>query len=480
MKVLDQPLAFVDIETSGENWHRGRIIEIGVVRVHGSKVETYQSLVNPDQPLPEFITSLTGIRDTDLWQAPTFAQISAELSHYLEGAIFVAHNARFDYSFVTNEFKRLGLPFRPKTLCTVRLSRLLYPGYRGHSLDKLIQRFNFQPEARHRALADAMVLWEFVQHALAEFGPTFVNEAMQTLLKHQSLPAGLSSQLIDGLPNTPGVYIFEDAAGLALYVGKSVDIRTRVLAHFSADSAIVKEMRLAQTVKHISWHQTAGELGALILENSLIKQLQPIQNRLQRRVDSLVSVTGETDASGYLHLQSRRLLPAEIPNLAAALFGIFRSEKRAQAALAELAKAHHLCNKLLSLERGSGACFAYQLGYCLGACTGQEPPDSYNQRLRVAFTGYGVDDWPYASPILVSETGDDGRSEAFVIDRWCLVGQTRQDAEGAQDVTASPMRFDLDTYKLLRRFITNPKNRRKLRPIQDQELRALGLNTSFS
>jgi DNA polymerase III subunit epsilon len=473
MRVLDQPLAFVDIETSGSHFRSGRVIEIGIVRFEAGRKTEFQTLINPGHPLPPFITGLTGITDQDLESAPTFEQVAEDISEFLQGAIFVAHNARFDFTFLCHEFKRLDVVFRPRTLCTVRLSRMLYPTHRGHSLDRLIARFNFEPDGRHRALADAQVVWEFMQRATKEFGQGFVDEAAAKLLQKQSLPAGVSAQLVDALPHAPGVYIFEDGEGQPLYVGKSVDIRSRVMSHFTADAQAVKELRLAQTVKHISYVETAGELGALLLENAMIKRLQPLHNHRQRRLDCLVVVTGRPNQSGYMELEMSRVKPHEVLQ-AKKLYAIFRSEKRAKQALADLSKQQKLCHKLLGLENGQGACFGYQLSYCRGACIQKERPEIYRLRLEAAFAGQGVDEWPYQGATLITEQ-DSRRQvwEAFVVDRWRVMMHLRRDEYGNTSSASEAAGFDLDTYKLIKRFLMNPKNRHMIKPIKPQEVEAL-------
>lgn len=170
MSVFNQPLVFVDIETNGLSALRGRVIEVAAIRVENGQVtKTFNSLVDPQADLPYFITDLTGITADDMVDAPTFDQIIDDLHDVLDNAIFVAHNVNFDYSFIREEYRRLERPFLPKQLCTVRLSRALYPGERSHKLGSLIERHGFTFAARHRAYDDAAVLWQFIQHIRQNF-----------------------------------------------------------------------------------------------------------------------------------------------------------------------------------------------------------------------------------------------------------------------------------------------------------------------
>jgi DNA polymerase-3 subunit epsilon len=170
MSILDEPLAFIDIETTGGSPRHARLLEVAVIRVENHRVVgEYQQLVDPGGWIPAAITQLTGIRDDDITSAPTFRTIADELHEILDGAIFVAHNVQFDYGFINMEFDQIGVRYDPRLLDTVRLSRRLYPGVSGHSLAAIIERFKLTTKARHRAYDDAKVLWDFYRIMMAEF-----------------------------------------------------------------------------------------------------------------------------------------------------------------------------------------------------------------------------------------------------------------------------------------------------------------------
>jgi DNA polymerase-3 subunit epsilon len=159
-----QPLVFVDIETTGGRSNTSRIIDIGVIRVeNGVVVRSLNQLVQPNEPIPTFISNLTGISNEMLWNQPTFDLIAPELEDILDGALFIAHHVLFDYSFIKAEFKRGGITFNSDRACTVKLSRLLHPERYRHGLDYIIERMNLTVEHRHRGYDDAEVLWKFVQ-----------------------------------------------------------------------------------------------------------------------------------------------------------------------------------------------------------------------------------------------------------------------------------------------------------------------------
>ena len=183
MNILDQPFVFLDVETTGLSPAQGaRVLEIGALRMEqGVITKTMNTLVHPECDVPYFITNITGIRDEDINTAPLFHEISDELKELMDGAIFIAHNVNFDYSFISHEYERLGEKFTYPKLCTVRLSRALFPDIRSHKLENIIQRHNYRVNARHRAFDDAEVLQRFVTDML-ELDYDRTHQAMQKLL----------------------------------------------------------------------------------------------------------------------------------------------------------------------------------------------------------------------------------------------------------------------------------------------------------
>jgi len=169
--LLDAPLAIVDVETTGAHPAWDRVTEIAVVEVaDGEVLSEWSTLVNPGTSIPPAIQALTGITNRMVADAPAFEDLAPGLYERLEGRVFVAHNARFDYGFLRREFERAGLRFQARTLCTVKLSRRLYPGHARHNLDSLIDRHHLQCNARHRALGDAQAVWQFLRVAAEERG----------------------------------------------------------------------------------------------------------------------------------------------------------------------------------------------------------------------------------------------------------------------------------------------------------------------
>ncbi|HRH55543.1 MAG TPA: exonuclease domain-containing protein [Candidatus Paceibacterota bacterium] len=458
--------AFVDVETTGTSARYGQIIEIGIIRVEdGFITDTYQTLLKPAGPLPPVITSITGIQDKDLEDAPVFESVSGRIQELLEGAIFVAHNAAFDYSFVKQEFSRLGIRWNAKSLCTVKVSRHLFPAFDRHNLDALIARHGLSMENRHRAYDDAYALVEFLTVATLERSLPEVTAAMKRALGMHSLPFALDPALVKDLPHAPGVYIFYGSEDDVLYVGKSVDIKTRVLSHFSEDRRTGRERALCEATSYIEHEETSGELSALLRESQLIKELMPIYNRKLRKAKKLAVIACAEDERGYLTASSSyrdELTEADLGTIEA----VFKTATQGKTALRAAAKEYELCLKLLSIEQGAGTCFSYQLGRCRGACAGKEAPQSYNARFAQAFTKRRISAWPFPGAVMLPEDPAAEEGTAFVIDKWRIIKTLSYTADG-YDEEDIDTEFDYDSYRILASHLLKSSVRARLMPYRE-------------
>jgi DNA polymerase-3 subunit epsilon len=441
-------IAFVDLETTGTAAGADRVTEVGIVRIdEGARISEWSSLVNPECSIPVAIQALTGISNAMVAAAPSFRQIADDVAAQVRGAVFVAHNARFDYGFLKHEFARLGRSFTAKVLCTVKLSRRLYPDAGRHNLDAVIARHSLAAADRHRALGDARILWQFVQALYRDKAETEIDAAVGRILKGPSLPPQLPADALDTIPEAPGVYRFYGLNALPLYVGKSVNLRARIAAHFSADYRSANDLRLSAEITRIEIEETAGDLGALLRESQLVKTLLPAYNqRLRRRAEMVaLSVAAEPEAPDYV--RSDVIEADALENL----YGPFASRRQAREALRAVAAEAALCWTALGLERRSGPCFARQLRKCAGACVGAEPPAAHHARLREALARYALKPWPYAGTIGVLESSPIGeRTELHMFRDWCWLGTARDESELYTILEAPPRcTFDLDIYRLL-------------------------------
>ena len=443
-------LAFVDIETTGSHFDRDRITEIGIKTLSSDGIQVWEQLINPETFIPQNIQRLTGISPQMVENQPSFEQIARDLKQELEGKIFVAHNARFDYGFIKASFKRIGIEFKPKVLCTVKLSRLLFPEQPRHNLDTIINTHGLQVSARHRALGDADLLLQFWKVCETKFGKEKLNEVINQLIGNPSLPPNIDKALIDSIPEAPGCYIFYGENKIPLYIGKSISLRSRVMGHFQGALTQRKEMKLSLQIRDIDWIETSGELGALILESRLIKERMPSMNIKLRRSKDLCAWSLIEDDFGVLTpvLVTHHQLA---PGLQENLYGLFYSKREAHAYLKAIAKKHHLCEALLGIEKRieGKACFGYQIKQCGGACLNLTPISLHNLQLKTALELFKVQVWPYAGPIAIKEGG-----EMIVIDQWCYLGTAINQDELYELAESGEAEFDLDIYKIVKKALS--------------------------
>jgi DNA polymerase III subunit epsilon len=441
------PLAFVDIETTGGNPDRDRITEIGVITLQEKNTHIWENLLDPGVPIPQNIQQLTGITPAMVQGKPSFAELSSEILLELKDKIFVAHNARFDYGFIRASFERLGIDFRAKVICTVKLSRLLFPQQDRHNLDTIIAKHGLHISSRHRALGDADLLLQFWQKCLEQFGPERLRQAIAELLQMPSLPPHIDAKLVDELPDTPGVYIFYGDNRRPLYIGKSTSIRSRVMNHFSSALRIRKEMKLAMQIKDIDWIETSGEVGALLLESRMIKEKLPSMNIKLRRSRDLCAWQLSPNERGVLTPQLVRHQDLR-PGVQDNLYGLFYSRREALQTLQSIAKKNNLCEGLLGLEKivPGKPCFGYQVKQCLGACIGEEPLAQYHLRLQTILTKFKVQVWPFKSPVGIKEG-----EHIHIIDHWCFLGTATNEEEVFELIQHGQAEFDLDIYKIVKK-----------------------------
>lgn len=443
-------LAFVDIETTGSHFDRDRITEIGIKTLAGNQLQAWEKLIDPQTYIPQNIQRLTGISPSMVQGQPCFSELAEDLKKELEGKIFVAHNARFDYGFIKASFKRVGIDFKPKVLCTVKLSRLLFPDQPRHNLDTIISTHGLKVSARHRALGDADLLLQFWRVCESKFGQAKLNEAINQLIGNASLPPNIDQNLIDSIPDGPGCYIFYGENKTPLYIGKSISLRSRVMGHFQGALTQRKEMKLSLQVRDIDWIETSGELGALILESRLIKERMPSLNIKLRRSKDLCAWILEEDAVGVLtpSLVTHHHLA---PGLQDNLYGLFYSKREAHSYLKAIAKKYNLCEALLGLEKRieGKSCFGYQVKQCSGTCINLAPIALHNLQLKTAMELFKVQVWPYSGAIAIKEGG-----EMIVIDKWCYLGTAINQDELYELAQSGDAEFDLDIYKIVKKALS--------------------------
>jgi DNA polymerase-3 subunit epsilon len=373
--------AIVDIETTGGYAAANGITEISIHVFDGENVvEIYETLINPGQPIPYYIQSMTGITDEMVADAPRFEEVAERINTILTGKIFVAHNVNFDYSFVNAHLKRSGFELGIKKLCTVRLSRKIFPGFSSYSLGKLCQSLGIIITDRHRAGGDTAATVKVFQLLLQNDKEQHITKSLQKNSKESTLPPNVPKEDFDKLPYTPGVYYFHNEKGKIIYVGKANNIRYRINSHFSNNSESRQKQNFLQHTHAISFTDCATELMACILESTEIKKRWPVFNSSQKRWEDTYGIYLYEDQNGYYRLaidkNRKRLNPIYT----------FHYIVDGHAIIRKLIQEFNLCPKLCFIQKDNDKCEGIKEAYCNGACEQLEPAEIYNERIKKAVT----------------------------------------------------------------------------------------------
>jgi DNA polymerase III subunit epsilon len=345
---LPLPVAIVDLETTGGHFEHDRITEIAILRFHRGCISRHQWLINPQQPISDFITQLTGISNDMVQNAPIFADIASELLPLLRGHLLVAHNSRFDYTFLRHAFSRCHIGFAAPTLDTVPFSRKLYPQHFKHNLDSIIERFTIKIAAteRHRAMGDVLALTEFLQCSLFEKTVPVWLAQWHALIKPGYLPAWLKPELRQQL------YALPDCSGLILQqADQHKPITMRVLERAFTDICTLLQNQNAQ----IQWQQThkvdfipaISILHALWLQGHYVMQ-QQAQPYSDETVTPAKWYTVSFVANHHGQLQARIITLRE-GILSHPPYGLFMHPRAAKRALADWARRYGLCPAVLDI-----------------------------------------------------------------------------------------------------------------------------------
>lgn len=375
--------AIVDIETTGGYAANHRITEIAICYHDGMEVtETFHTLVNPGRSIPYYITGLTGITSEMVFSAPSFEEIAEEIHKRLDGKVFVAHNAQFDYSFLKKEFEQAGIAWQSKKLCTVRLSRKIIPGLKSYSLGSLAESLGIQIANRHRAGGDAAATVKIFDQLLQRDRDNHILKALKKNSGETILPPNLSKDEFDKLPSKCGVYYFHDARGNVIYVGKALNIRKRIAGHFTGDAREWSRSRIRNDIHHISYELTGNELIALILESQEIRKLWPKYNQAQKYRSEEWGIYVYEDRNGFFRFSVNLVTRGSHPLIR------FSTKGDAWNFLWQKVRENELCPKLSGLQVAKGLCFEYQTGTCKGACMGVEAMKKYNRRAEKAINSF--------------------------------------------------------------------------------------------
>ncbi len=428
--------AIVDVETTGLSLDVDRVLEVAIIVYDGDRIETeFSSLVYPEQKIASNVTQLTGIRNEDIQDAPKFYEVAKQIVELTEHMILVGHNVRFDYSFLRKEFRRIGYDFRRKQICTLRLSRALIPDLGAYNLNYLRRHLGIDKGSAHRAKEDAQATLKLFQSFQSQHN--IYGNLLKEKLRDNILPPAISRAQADRLPEATGIYLFYDDTDQLIYIGKSVNIRQRVLSHFSNDLQSSRSRELKQRIARISFEVTGSELLALLEESHLIKTHQPLFNRAQKRERSQFGLYEWTNDKGYLCLT---IAPLDENADGQDPLMTFSGRERGNNYLIKMAKRYGLCYRYCGLESGAGACFQYHLKYCKGACIEEESVQEYNRRVEMSLKQH---QYRYPTYLIISEGRVIGEKSGVLIENGQYKGYTYFD-ESDEEISLEMIRENLE------------------------------------
>lgn len=371
--------AIVDIETTGSYAAANGITEISIHVFDGNKVvEKFETLINPLQSIPRYIQAMTGITDEMVQDAPVFEEVAEKIFTVLQDKVFIAHSVNFDYSFINACLSHSGYQLNVKKLCTVRMSRKIFPGLPSYSLGNLCHSLGITITDRHRAGGDSAATVKVFELLLQNDKTGFIDKSLQRNSKEQALPPNVPKEHFDQLPYTPGVYYFHNEKGKIIYVGKAKNIRYRVNSHFSNNSQSRQKQNFIRHTHAISFKPCATELMASILESTEIKKLWPVFNYSQKRWEDTYGIFVYEDQKGYHRLgieKNKKQLPPVCT---------FHYLTDGHTILRKLIREFNLCPKLCFMQQGDIACEGMKDHTCFGACELEEGATTYNERVQQA------------------------------------------------------------------------------------------------
>lgn len=429
--------AIVDIETTGGYASGNGITEVAILIHDGFQVrERFDSLIDPGQPIPLAIQTLTGIDDEMVSGKPSFGQLASQIHDMLEGRVFVAHNVNFDYSFIKHHMEQAGYRFSADRLCTVRLSRKIWPGLPSYSLDKLCRSLDISLQHRHRATGDAEATAILFSRILSLDTAGHVKAMLKRGSREMQLPPHLPKAMFESLPHQPGVYYFHDQTGKVVYVGKAKDIRQRISAHFSGQNPYPQRQHFLHDIHAIDYQICGTELMAFLLESVEIRRLWPTYNRAMKHPEARFGLVAYEDRSGYLRLAIGRMAKHQRP------IQVFYRQRDGVDMLHKLARKFSLCPEWCMLGPCHTPCYGHPEGAPLEfGPRERRPPDEYNLRVQEALEHLSQHLPSFA---IVDEGRDEEERSCIWVEKGNLYGMGYISSCG--DLTPEEIRASLTHY----------------------------------
>ncbi len=451
---MEQRFSVIDIETTGGYAKNEKITEIAIYITNGYKIlDKFTSLINPERLVTPFISNLTGITNDMLENAPKFYEIAAKIVEITKDTIFVAHNVNFDYSFIKEEFANLGYKYRLNTLCSLKLSRKLFPGHKSYSLGNICKDLNIDLKNAHRAYADAKA-------TAVLFNMIFQKDMQQNQginingFSINGLNPNIDLSKIKNLPKKCGVYYFYNSDNELIYIGKSKNIYSRVLSHLRNEKT-TKAINMRSTIADVDFELTGNELIALLKESNEIKQNKPIFNKAQRQTTNNWGIFKENDINGYICFKI-----GNTDKVNGDCINVYSSKAAATESLSRYCTKYNLCQKLCGLYQSAGACFYFGLGECRGACISVESAESYNKRAKDFISEISLN---LTNVFILPQDSDDDKQWFVAIKDSKYYGYGSVDEitdlnfDDLLD-TVSPFPENKDVHQIIRTYLKTKKN----------------------
>ena len=439
--------AIVDVETTGGKFNEEGITEIAIYRFDGNKiVDQFSSLVNPQREIQPFVQRLTGINSKMLVNAPKFFEVAKRIVEITEDAVLVAHNAEFDYRIIRTEFKRLGFDFERQSLCTVDLAQKLLPDLPSYKLGKLVRSLGIPISDVHRAHGDAQATVELFKVLLEKDSQKEIISAHVKTLNKKQVPSKYLN-IIDELPTETGVYYIYNEAGNIIYIGKSKNIKKRVLSHLTSKAR--KAEKIQKAIHRVTYELCGNECLALLKEQHEIKKNQPRLNHALKYRHFPMGIRRD-ESSPY-----QRLLIEQVRQDLDYL-DVFKNKKEAEGRLRFWIEEFSLCAQHTSFARPQGACFRKGIDQCQGACVGEERCDNYNVKVQAVADSLR---YPYDDFLIIDKGKSIGEKSFIYIKEGVFQGygyfQLNHQIKNLDKIEARLIRIEnnRDTQAVIRSFL---------------------------
>jgi DNA polymerase-3 subunit epsilon len=442
---LQEEFVLMDIETTGVRPDKDRIIEINLAVIKNGVIQKqWHSLINPQK------NNLPLARKKALAAAPVFQEIAAKLHKLLKNKMLVAHNAFFIYEFLKHEMLRSHTALDEKILCSISLSRFLFPESKQHHLEAINERLLVD----YKDMSRLQLLINFFSQLEKMITPTDLQQTIKRLT--QACNSAFVVEHKDGIPAAPGIYRFYDENNCLIYIGKSTSLSETIASHFQLNHHAHKEIQIAKQIKKIDWIKTSGELGNTLLASTHINRHKPLFNRLIEKMKTVFTIRLQNNGD-YLALQIVKLSEITAREFATT-FGIFKQKADAEKLLNFFINQSDLCHHINNFTKTKGACFRVKVKKCNGACNQLEPAKIYNSRIKKIIKTFPQNQWPFPHKIAIRETCEKTNDTHFhIIDNWTYI-DTVKSLDKLNDSTFEPGKMDENIYKVLKNFFHKEEN----------------------